>query len=141
MSLSQTEIVSLLRKSEAFATAWEADLRALGERFAAREIAADEWIVRQDDRGEEMFVIVRGACDVIARKGKGGDERVVASLGEGAVFGEIAALTGGKRLASVRATSDGELLVIGHDALQQVLHRSPKLTESICLSLARYMDA
>lgn len=141
MPLTDEQVTDLLRQNQTFANASHESLTALVAGFSARPVKAGEKLVCQDDRGEEMFLIVDGSCDVFVRKGKSATAQKVGTLGKGEIFGEIAALTGGKRLASVHAAEDSLLLAIGHDALHRALHKAPHLTEAICLSLVKYMDS
>jgi branched-chain amino acid transport system substrate-binding protein len=92
-------------------------------------------IVRQDDDGDELFIIERGTVSVVLeREGKKGRE--VARLGSGQVFGEMALLTGEKRQATVRAVTECELTAIGHDAFHDILADSPNLVKELSHVLA-----
>ena len=88
-----------------------ADLPRKQLAMAAR--LADELEVEQGahlvDEGRfahEFFVIERGTADVVH------DEKVLAQLGPGDFFGEIALVTMGRRTASVVAASPMKLIVI-----------------------------
>lgn len=61
-------------------------------------------IIRADDAGFELYIILSGTADVL-REGQ-----VVATLGKGDVFGEMAILGGAHRNADVVATSVMSLL-------------------------------
>ena len=63
----------------------------------AKIFVPSEYIILQGEVGCEMYVIVRGQVDVAI------DDFVVATLGDGQVFGERALLTQQKRNASVMA--------------------------------------
>jgi CRP-like cAMP-binding protein len=67
--------------------------------------------VRQGERGDEFFIIERGAAEVLVREA--GDDRMVAELRAGDFFGEAALLGTGIRQATVRAVTPLRLLVIG----------------------------
>ena len=68
---------------------------------ACEEAAIDEGatLVREGDFGYAAFAIREGTADVLV------DEAVVRTLGPGDMFGEIAILSGGRRTATVVATS------------------------------------
>jgi CRP-like cAMP-binding protein len=55
----------------------------------------------------------------------------VATLSEGAFFGEMALFTGEPRTASVVAIEETEVLEIGHDAMKRVFENNPDLVESL----------
>jgi len=62
------------------------------------EVPAGGTVFDQDDVGDRYFVIESGAAEVV------GDGRVIATLGPGQGFGEIALLRRVRRTAGVRAT-------------------------------------
>lgn len=115
-------------------------LRRLAALAAVRLFSPGETIVRQDDDGDELFVIEKGTVSVQLRKGrKEGSE--VARLGPGQFFGEMALVTGEKRQATVRAVTECELTVIGHAAFHEVLAESPHLVEELSRVLAERQSA
>lgn len=69
---------------------------------------AGQFILRQGDEGNGMYIISEGEVEVL-KKTENGDERV-ALLGEGQYFGDIAIFEDCQRTASVRATSRVKLL-------------------------------
>lgn len=73
---------------------------------------AGEEVITQGDEGETYYVIVDGGAEVLKQ------ERVVASLGPGEGFGEIALLRAVPRTATVRTTEPTRLLAV---------HRQPFL--------------
>jgi MFS family permease len=64
------------------------------------EVAAGQIVVREGDIGDRFYVIESGGAEVI------GDGQVVATLGEGEGFGEIALLRRTRRTATVRAAGE-----------------------------------
>jgi CRP-like cAMP-binding protein len=139
------EIVVLLSATEAFSGAPEDKLRELAEHFAERTVSEGEIVIEEDTLGQELFLVIDGLFQVLVvdedDDGDGEDEETdVRLLQKGDVFGEIAVVTGGRRMATVRAASDGKLLVLDKADFQRVLQGSPEMVESICNSLARYFE-
>jgi CRP-like cAMP-binding protein len=66
-----------------------------------------EVIVREGDPGHEMFFIESGRVRII--RGEGSQRLLLADLGAGDLFGEMALLTGNTRSATVIAESDVDL--------------------------------
>lgn len=102
-----------------------------------RQYLAGEVIVRRGDRSTDFFIVDRGEVSVfVPESTEGPAEREVARLGEGKFFGEMALMTGEPRTATVRASCDCELLVIGSETFKQSLESSPDLVERISHVLA-----
>ena len=141
MALPPTqEIVAFLRASEAFSGTPEPDLSALAERFVEKPVSAGETVVEEDADGGEVYLVLDGLFQV-STIADDGEERQIRLLQRGDVFGEIAAMTGGRRMATVRADGNGMLLALGEEDFQSVLQNSPEMVESICASLARYFES
>lgn len=128
--------IALLRASHVFAGVPEGDLEALAKGFVPRDFAAGGIAVREGERGGEIFLVLEGAFEVFASET--GGRRRLDTLGPGAIFGEIAALTGGRRYATVQAVEDSRVLVNAESNFHNVLRASRALSEAILRSLDRY---
>ena len=62
------------------------------------------YIFKEGDPGSSLFVLLFGEIDLV-KKGEGGKESIILALKSGAVFGEVAMLTGNKRNLDARASS------------------------------------
>jgi CRP-like cAMP-binding protein len=87
-------------------------------------------LVREGDAGREMCVVVRGTARV-SRNG-----RKLADLGPGDFFGELGFLTKAPRTASVTATSDIRLMVLGPRELEAVIDREPSIAVQMLAAVA-----
>jgi CRP-like cAMP-binding protein len=84
-----------------------------GTKLERRELDAGEALVQQGEEGNELFLILDGLIDVEVD----GDE--VAEIGPGALLGERALLEGGKRTASLWATTKARVAVIPPEAIDE----------------------
>ncbi len=109
--------------------------RALASAAVPRVYAAGEVVFRQGDRSSDFYIIDRG--EVAVELGRQGTVSVVARLGAGNFFGEMSMMTGEVRAATVRATTETELLVIDHAAVHAALQSTPGVIERISDQLAR----
>jgi MFS family permease len=88
-------------------------------------VPAGEVVFRQGDVGDRYYVIESGEVEVV------GDEHVVATLGPGEGFGEIALLRRSRRTATVVARSDVRLCALSSDRfLPVVLGFTPSAREA-----------
>jgi len=62
------------------------------------------YIFKEGDPGSALFVLLFGEIDLV-KKGEGGTESIILQLKTGALFGEVAMLTGNKRNLDARASS------------------------------------
>lgn len=116
----------------------ESSLDELAGLIGSRLYAADEVILRQGEAGEELFIVEHGEV-VVLLESPGGERppKEVARLGAGEYFGEMSLMTGEARTATVRASSETELVVVDKRAFQQIVTNTPAILERISESLAR----
>ncbi len=112
--------------SEKSAQDLEEDLSRILGRLHTMSFLPGEEIVREGERGDALYLIGRGAVEVTTLRE--GGEFVLAKLGAGAFFGEIALLTAQPRTATVRATTPCTLLELRRDLLLPVLAHAPALS-------------
>ena len=88
------------------------------------DVPAGHVVFHQGDVGDHYFVIESGEAAVI------GDGQVVATLGPGLGFGEIALLRRIRRTATVRATSELRLKALRSDRFLPVVGYTPSAREA-----------
>ncbi len=89
-----------------------------------------EAVLREGDTGDEMFVVASGRF-AVSKRDAAGEAVVLAHLGEGEFFGEMALLSGAPRAATVTAEGPGEVLELPAALLQEVAGRHPHLADSL----------
>ncbi|MBI4610828.1 MAG: trypsin-like peptidase domain-containing protein [Candidatus Rokubacteria bacterium] len=87
-----------------------------------------------DDARGEAFVVHSGKVDI--RKRTDGSERVIRTLGEGELLGEMALFRKAPRSASAVAATDVQLLVIRTDQLDWLIRNRAQLTFEILKRLS-----
>ncbi|MEA2390231.1 MAG: hypothetical protein QOK31_340 [Solirubrobacteraceae bacterium] len=90
-----------------------ASIMRSGAKLERRSLDPGEALVEQGDEGRELFLILDGIVDVEV------DGEEVAEIGPGALLGERALLEGGKRTASVYATTPVRVAVVPPDAVSE----------------------
>jgi CRP-like cAMP-binding protein len=109
-----------------FSTLEPPRLLRLLECMALCELDTGSFVLRQGEEGSEAFVIARGVVDVV-RSQSGGGTLQLASLGPGAIFGEMALVSDAPRAASVLAAEPVQLLSIARPALEELAREDPTI--------------
>jgi small-conductance mechanosensitive channel len=132
-------IVERLSAVDIFAPLSTEETVMLAGAATSRVFAPGESVIRAGDPGSSMFVVHNGRVGVQVTEND--RARTVATLSEGAFFGEMALFTGEPRTASVVAIEETEVLEIGHDAMKRVFDNNPDLVESLSHIIAERRQA
>jgi uncharacterized protein YhbP (UPF0306 family) len=90
-----------------------------------REARAGDTIVRQGGPADKFFIIVDGEAEVV--RDEDGEQRLVASLGPGQLFGEVAIMRDQPRGATVRATTDVKMLTLERDTFRDLIAQAMEI--------------
>ena len=127
-------IVERLAAVDIFAPLSVEETAMLAQAATSHVFAPGETVIRAGDPGSSMFVVHNGRVSV--QVSENGRARTVATLSEGALFGEMALFTGEPRTANIVAIEETEVLEIGHAAMKQVFDTNPDLVESLSYIIA-----
>jgi len=119
------ERVSFLKQTPLFSEVSHEQLEPIAKLMSEKWSNEGEEIGRQGDEGTECYMIYRGSVDII--KNKNGEETIIATVGKGECIGEMAILGNSRRVATMRAREDTQLLVIKKDHFRAFLYESPKM--------------
>jgi CRP-like cAMP-binding protein len=121
--------LELLRAVPAFRGCTDRQLNEIASLVDEVNVKAGRTLTREGTAGREAFVIVEGRAAVMC-----GDEPVVA-LSPGEFIGEIAMIDGGRRTATVVATTPMRLLAIGPQVFGSFADQ-PAVARSLSKALA-----
>ena len=93
--------------------------------YSVVEYQPNEFIFKQGDPGDLMYLVQAGEVEVL--QDLGGHENQVAVLERGDFFGEMAVLEEEPRTHSVRALSDAKLIKIDRAGFQKMLVRNAEI--------------
>jgi CRP/FNR family transcriptional regulator/CRP/FNR family cyclic AMP-dependent transcriptional regulator len=104
-----------------------------------RHFRRDETVFHQGDAGDALHVIASGAVKVVLPSPDAGEPAILAALGPGDFFGELALLDGDPHSASVIALEPTETLVLGRADFERLFETEPGLRRALVTSLARHL--
>ena len=130
--------LTALRRIAAFAPMTDAVLLALLDLSETVVFAAGETLIRQAETVDVAFVLLTGQVTVINETALG--EAQLALIAAPALVGEIAALAGTARTATVRAASAVTALRLPREALMTVARDNPDMLVSVVGQLARQIQ-
>ncbi len=130
-----TDVKKLLARSWIFNDLSSGELDGLVLLTSARGYAAKATIVRKGDTCTRLFAVLRGRLKVVT---PGIDANAAFNIiGPGEVFGEIAALDGQRRSATVKALEPCQLAIIDHRDFSAFLDKHPEVSRKLLAVLAR----
>jgi EmrB/QacA subfamily drug resistance transporter len=133
-------VAEFLRNVPIFAAVSERMLESLAALASSVRVARGEWLFRQGDPGDGVYVVAVGHLEVLRKEGALESESIN-TLTRGDVLGELALLSDSTRSASVRAIRDSELLKIDRDAFEALLRDEPELALSLTRVLSSQLQA
>ncbi len=109
------------------------------ESISQQHFEPGEIIFRQEDTGNQVYVIVHGEVEVVQERPGTGDA-VIARLGPGEFFGEMALIQNAPRTATVRALTGLDALVMQRSAFLSLFTHLPALRQAFQRVVQQRMD-
>lgn len=106
------------------------ELKTIQKKAEPKSVKAGTVVVDEGEVGQTFYYIISGTATVV-RNG-----RKAAELGPGGYFGELALLDRLPRSATVKATSDMELLAIDQKDFNKLLKDSPSTARKLLVATA-----
>jgi CRP/FNR family transcriptional regulator, cyclic AMP receptor protein len=91
-------------------------------------------LFHEGNPGREMFIVQKGKVQV--RKKVGSGEEVLAELGDGEFFGEMALLVGMNRSATVEVIEDSKILVVSPETFENLLRSNLEIAVKMLKKMA-----
>jgi len=97
----------------------------------SHKLTGGDILFRKGDPGDALYIVAKGSVDILDG-GEGPDgSRILATLGAGKAFGEMALLSGGVRTATARARGDTELLAVEKQDFDDLVAADHQLAEAV----------
>jgi CRP/FNR family cyclic AMP-dependent transcriptional regulator len=125
-----------LRACGLFGAADESAIDALVRVLRIRRFRRGETVFHQGDPGDALFVLASGSVKVVLPSDEGAEPAIVAILGRGEFFGELAILDGAPHSATIVSVEPTEILVLHRDAFLSLIDSDAGLRRALLASLA-----
>ena len=123
--------IAALASIELFAGLSKKELAAIDRLMTPIDIKAGKEVIKEGTAGREAFIIVEGTASVWR------DGKLIASVGKGAVLGEVALLANRARTATVQAETAMTVEVLNRREFEQLLDQNPAITRKLLVATAK----
>lgn len=125
-----------LRRCALFALVDDASLEMCAASLRVRRFRRNETIFHQGDPGDSLFIIESGAVKIVLPSPEGEEGAIIATLGRGDFFGELALLDDAPRSATAISVEATETLALRRDAFHLLIGTEPALRRALFAGLA-----
>ena len=133
-------VSELLAEVPMFASLAVATREAVAERTTVVSLPAGEWLFRQGDVGDALYVVRTGRLEIVDET-PGREPVVLRELRTGSAVGELALVCESPRTASVRVRRDARLLRIGREEFEAILADSPAFSRTLLRTLGEWLSS
>src|SRR4051812_37495843 len=123
-----------------FAGLSAAETAELESRMRRREYAPQQTIVREGGAGDAAYLVVSGLVAVRHKDPVSGVDFLLAELGPGQMFGEMALITGKPRGATVTAIEETACAVLDRADFERALKEHPGIALALAGVMAERLD-
>jgi SulP family sulfate permease len=116
-------------------------LQALKECLIEKTFETGEFLCRQGEPGDNMYIITQGVVEVSIQIPGTNRNKRLATQDSGTILGEIALLDQGKRTADVKAMQDVTCYIISIDALEYLKRERPRVAVLILDTVSKILVA
>lgn len=129
-------MTKLLSRIELFRDLDEGELDAVGKLAHTLSVPRGRVIFETDQEPDEVFVVASGKVQIVLSTPEG-KELIVATLGAGQVFGEMALIESAPRSATARASTAVQLVGIRRQDFQRLVARHPGIAGKLLTILSQ----
>lgn len=123
--------IAALASIELFAGLSKRDLKSIDRLMTPVNVKAGKEVIKEGTAGREAFIVVEGTASVWR------DGKLIASVGKGAVLGEVALLANRARTATVLAETAMTVEVLNRREFEQLLDDNPGITRKLLVATAK----
>lgn len=111
------------------------DLETISKTCHWRAFRAGQQILSHQDQSSDVFFVAAGKVRAVIYS-QSGKEVSFGDIDAGSTFGEISAIDGRPRSATIVALTDAEVASLSAEAFRQILNRHPEVSSKVLAQLA-----
>ena len=134
------EIFGLVGRSQFFAEFSREDISVLAGYMDVYRAQPGETIIREDDGGDFMLLVIEGAVDIF-KKGMRGEQQHMTNVGPGMTLGEMSMIDGEPRFATCIATEPTVFAVLHREDMAKIILDHSSLGSKILVKLVSMLSA
>ena len=127
--------IDFLKSVNIFSDLSESELNSIQEICKTRKYPKNSMIILEEEMGDVVFVVMSGTVK-ITRVNDEGKEVILAMLGSGEVFGEMAILDGESRSANALSQENCEVVTINREDFLNLLKTNNKVSLNLMTEFA-----
>src|SRR5919199_2512172 len=134
-----SHITELLRRVAIFRELDDGELARVAEICREQTYASGEYVFREGEAGNRLYLIVEGEVR-ISREVPGGGEEALAVLKPGAIFGEMAVFDRTERSTDAIANGEAKLITITRPDFELLLDFNRELAYKVLWAVVRLLS-
>lgn len=136
MEKTRQNVINMIRRLPFFDSFQPEDIEYFAPHLSLRQVKEGTTLFVEGDMGNYLFFIIEGVMEIMLNADNR-QQKIVATYGPGASVGEMAMIDEYERSATVRATTDCEILILTKSKFDELLEANPKVGIKILKGLAR----
>lgn len=127
--------IDFLKSVNIFSDLSDSELKSIQELCKTRKYPKNSMIILEEEMGDVVFIVMSGTVK-ITRVNDEGKEVILAMLGSGEVFGEMAILDGESRSANALSQENCEVVTINREDFLNLLKTNNKVSLNLMTEFA-----
>jgi CRP-like cAMP-binding protein len=135
---SMDDRLNILSRVYLFQTLQSQTLSHLASLMLIKHFTEGDILIRQNEEGDSMYILVEGLLYVYVAQELTEPLVKVGQITPGKFFGEMSLLTGEKRAATIKATTNAVVYEITRAHVNSILMTHPQIAEILSMAVAEY---
>ncbi len=135
--MERNQLIQFILSTNIFAEFKPEDLEPLLPYFEVAEYFPGEYVIREGEKGENMYTFIRGKADIAKTDPETNERHIIGTVEPGNWYGEMASIERSVRSASICCTEKSEILILHLEKLENTENIFYKLQSIIAKNMSR----